>query len=69
MKRKIGIILVLAILLLVVPMVADAKDYYLPAEDLTRDDIAIKESEGWRIIYIYIGGISSSEHSYFRSYL
>jgi hypothetical protein len=45
-------------------MVADAKDYYLPAEDLTRDDIAIKESEGGRIIYIYIGGITGAWGTY-----
>jgi hypothetical protein len=50
LKMKVGIILVLAILLTLMPITVDADiAHYLPAESLTSAEISIKESEGWEL--------------------
>lgn len=52
-KRKTGIILFLAILLMPLPIAAEV--YLVQSENLTREEITIKESEGWNLDLIYPG--------------
>ena len=52
MKHEIVIILILIVLLVFMPIGAEAKL-------LTRDEIAVKESEGWKIRALYAGGITN----------
>lgn len=52
MKRKIGTILVLAMLLVLIPILVDAEVYTLQREDLSRWELVTKQVDGWRLIYI-----------------
>lgn len=61
MKRKIGTILVLAMLLVLIPILVDAEVYTLQREDLSRSELVTKQVDGWRLIYIEpIRGISAT---------
>lgn len=61
MKLRVGMIFVIVILVFM-PAV-ESKNYDLPQEDLARDGITLKESEGWRLDSIVTLPVFSTDAS------